>query len=73
MRNVSLEITVGSKHTSTSSMDMDDLLDKVFEAIKSNYTINGTAINLAPLSIVTDRGYFHPYSLASLMFTVQLR
>jgi hypothetical protein len=73
MRNVSLEITVGSKHTSTSSMDMDELLDRVFETIKSNYTLNGTIINLAPLSIITDRGYYHPYSLASLMFTLQIR
>jgi len=73
MRNISLEIAIGSKHTSTFKPDMDDLLDKVFDALKTNYTINKTVINLIPQTIVTDRGYFHPYSLASLIFTVQIR
>jgi len=73
MRSVSLEITIGVKHLSTDSPDMDLLLDKVYNMLKSNYTLNGTVINLTPTNLTTDQGMFHPYSLASLNYTVLIR
>jgi len=73
MRNIDMEITVGSKHSSIGDKDTDMLIDKVFETLKSNFTLNGTAINLTPVSVLTDQGYFHPYALASISYTIQMR
>ena len=72
LRVVSLDITIGVKH-GTIDTNMNDLIDTVFETIKDEYTLEGTAINLLPTEIMTDKGYFHPYSLASLIFKVWTR
>jgi len=73
MRNITVDITIGTKHQSIDSTLLDDLIDLVFDTMKANYTINRTAINLTPLSIMTDQGYFHPYALATLSYNVQTR
>jgi len=73
MRTITVEITIGTKHQSIESTDMDNLIDSVFTTLKSNYTINGSAINLTPISIMTDQGFFHPYALATLSFQVLTR
>ena len=73
MRNITLEITVGVKHQSVKSIDLDVLIDRVFEAMKTNYTLTNTVINLTPLSVLTDRGMFHPYAFASLTYELQVR
>jgi len=73
MRSITVDITIGTRHQSTADTDMDNLIDLVFDTLKSNYTINGEAINLTPLSIMTDQGFFHPYALATLSFQVLTR
>ncbi len=72
MRNITLEITLGAKHLSSDD-NMDELIDSVFDLMKSNFTLNGTAINLTPTSVRTDQGYLHPYALAAISFTVTTR
>jgi len=72
MRVISLEITLGTKHRSTDQ-HMNELIDLVFDLIKDEYTLNGTVINLIPTDIMTDKGYFHPYALASINFKVWMR
>ena len=73
MRSITVEVTIGTKHQSIESTDMDNLIDLVFNTVKTNYTLNGEAINLTPLSIMTDQGFFHPYALATLSFQVLTR
>jgi uncharacterized protein YqgV (UPF0045/DUF77 family) len=72
LRVINLEITIGVKH-GTLDTNMNTLIDTVFDLIKSEYTLKNTAINLVPMEVVTDRGYFHPYSFASLIFKVWTR
>lgn len=72
MRVVTLDITIGVKHK-TVDTSMNDLVDTIFETMKTEYTLNGAAINLVPIEIMTDRGYFHPYAFASLIFKVWVR
>ena len=52
---------------------MDNLIDTVFELIKDEYTLNGSVINSTPINILNAGGYFHPYSLATLIFKVLVR
>ncbi len=72
MRQVGLEISLGVKH-GTPDTDLGELIDYTFNFIKDEFTLNGTAINVTPVDIVTDRGYFHPYAIASLNFLVTTR
>jgi len=73
IRSITLEITIGSKHNSLHDTTMDELVDNVFTLLKSNFTLNKTAINLTPTNIITDEGYYHPYSFVALTFIVQMR
>ena len=72
MREVHIEVTIGTKHR-TTDQNMNELIDQVFELVKNRYTLNGKVINVSPTAIYTDRGYFHPYALASLNFEVWIR
>ena len=72
MRDIDLDITIGTKHKSTDQ-NMNELLDEIFRLMKDEYTLKGTAINTSPVGITTDRGYFHPYSLATILFKVKTR
>lgn len=72
LREISLEITIGTKHL-TIDNNMDELIDTVFDLMKSNFTLQGTSINLTPTSVYTDQGYYHPFALAALNFTVTTR
>lgn len=71
-RTINLEVTIGSKHNSTNT-SMNDLIDLIFDLMKTHYTLGGEAINVTPISIVTDLGYFHPYALSSINFRVLTR
>ena len=71
-RTIDLEITIGSKHNSTST-DMNDLVDVIFDLMKSNYTLGGQSINVTPISIRTDQGYFHPYAFFTINFRILTR
>ena len=72
MREIGLEITIGTKHL-TTDRNMDEMIDTVFDQLKDEYTLNGTAINLTPIDVRTDQGYFHPFAIASLNFIVTTR
>ena len=72
MREISLEVTIGVNHNNYDN-DMDELIDYVFDFMKDEYTLSGTAINLTPTDIRTDQGYFYPYALATLNFMVTTR
>ena len=72
MREISLEVTIGVNHTNFDD-DMDELIDFVFDFMKDEYTLSGASINLTPTDIRTDQGYFYPYALATLNFTVTTR
>lgn len=72
LRNVELEITIGTRHGSTDS-NMNILIDTIFDTLKSQFTLGGTAINCSPMNVFTDRGYFHPYALATITYTVSTR
>jgi len=73
IRSISLEVTIGSKHQSLKDTTMDEIIDTIFNLLKSNYTLKGTAINVTPTGIITDQGYYHPYAFAALTFNVQMR
>ena len=72
MREINLEITIGALHKTTDD-NMDTLIDAVFELMRSQFTLQGTAINLTPVDVRTDQGYLHPYALAALNFVVTTR
>jgi len=72
LRTITLNIDLGTRHH-TTDFSMDELIDTIFDLIKDNYTLKGTIINLNPTNIMNSGGHFHPYSLATLVFTALTR
>jgi len=71
-RNAELTITIGQKNDRGED-NLNALIDSIYDAIRDNYTLSGTVINLTPTYINTDEGYLFPYALASLTFTLTFR
>jgi len=72
MRSITLNVDIGTKHY-TSDTNMDELIDTIFDILRSQYTLNGAAINVSPVTIQNSGGYFHPYAIATLVFNVVIR
>jgi len=71
-RHATLDITIGIR-CDRGQDNLDDLLDKVYAAIKDNYTLSGTVVNSTPVEIVTDEGYLYPYSLGLISYRIMFR